>query len=344
MAAGLAREFSKPSPAIYWSDLICTALAAYGALAALLLLPPGLAGISAYCVAVLAFYRGLSFIHELTHLRPKTVAGFSSVWNVLFGVPLLVPSFMYDGVHSVHHARTTYGTKSDPEYLPFATLPRRASITFLAISALIPLGLLLRFAVLAPLGGIIPGLRRMVVTKYSALAINPAFRRRNPLPASARWLILEVCTALWAISIITFTATRVISLPSLLTCLAVGAGVAIINQIRTLVSHAWTNESDQPMTLTAQYLDSVNVPPPAALPVLWAPVGLRYHALHHLLPSVPYHALGRAHAKLSASGTCSAEDLGPDYPGMAAVLNKLFSRREAFRSSGAHSSKVRTQH
>eukprot|EP01035_Chromulina_nebulosa_P007781 gene7781-10516_t len=45
-------------------------------------------------------------------------------------------------------------------------------------------------------------------------------------------------------------------------------------------------------TVTAQYLDSVNVPPPGLLPALWAPVGLRYHALHHLLPSVPYHALG----------------------------------------------------
>ena len=36
------------------------------------------------------------------------------------------------------------------------------------------------------------------------------------------------------------------------------------------------------------------------LPALWAPVGLRYHGLHHLLPSVPYHALGEAHRRLCA--------------------------------------------
>jgi fatty acid desaturase len=29
-------------------------------------------------------------------------------------------------------------------------------------------------------------------------------------------------------------------------------------------------------------------------------VGLRYHALHHLFPSLPYHNLGKAHRRLSA--------------------------------------------
>ncbi|WP_327195073.1 fatty acid desaturase family protein [Sphingomonas sp. LH128] len=336
VAATLGREFGKPSPAIYWTDLLCTAILAYGALTALLLLPIGLASVPAYGVAVLAFYRGLSFIHELTHLRPNTVRGFSAAWNVLFGVPLLVPSFMYEGVHTVHHARTTYGTRNDPEYLPFSALPRRASLRFLVVSALIPLGLLLRFAVLAPLSIVIPRLRRIVITRYSALAINPSFRRRDAVPTSSRsWLVLEVCTAWWSILVVALTALGAIAMPRFLTCLAVGVGVAVINQIRTLASHAWGNATDRPISLTAQYLDSVNVPPPAALPALWAPVGLRYHALHHLLPSVPYHSLGRAHLKLSSSRIGSARCSTPDYPSMPAVLEKILKRKRASQSGDA---------
>lgn len=34
------------------------------------------------------------------------------------------------------------------------------------------------------------------------------------------------------------------------------------------------------------------------MPEFWAPLGLRYHALHHLLPMMPYHSLSEAHARL----------------------------------------------
>jgi fatty acid desaturase len=74
----------------------------------------------------------------------------------------------------------------------------------------------------------------------------------------------------------------------------------VVNQLRTLVAHLWENESE-PMTVTGQFLDSVNVPPPDIFSPLWAPVGLRYHALHHLLPSMPYHSYGEAHRRLVAA-------------------------------------------
>jgi fatty acid desaturase len=74
----------------------------------------------------------------------------------------------------------------------------------------------------------------------------------------------------------------------------------VLNQIRTLVAHRWENEGD-PLTVTAQYLDSTNVPD-GVLPWIWAPVGLRFHALHHLLPSLPYHSLAEAHRRSPAPG------------------------------------------
>ncbi len=43
----------------------------------------------------------------------------------------------------------------------------------------------------------------------------------------------------------------------------------------------------------------MNVPGNRFTTPLWAPVGLRYHATHHLFPSMPYHSLGEAHRRLT---------------------------------------------
>ena len=67
----------------------------------------------------------------------------------------------------------------------------------------------------------------------------------------------------------------------------------------------------------------MNVPPPALLSPLWAPVGLRYHALHHLLPSLPYHSLGEAHRRLMASQGKGSTYVGANYPGLLMLVGKL---------------------
>jgi fatty acid desaturase len=107
---------------------------------------------------------------------------------------------------------------------------------------------------------------------------------------------------------------------------AIGAGilsaVTVLNQIRTLVAHLWENDGEV-LTVTGQYLDSVNVPPPGLLPALWAPVGLRYHALHHLLPGVPYHALGEAHRRLKAAMPPGSAYHQASYPGLPGLLVRL---------------------
>ena len=77
------------------------------------------------------------------------------------------------------------------------------------------------------------------------------------------------------------------------------------------------------MTVTAQYLDSVNVPPPGTLPELWAPVGLRYHATHHLLPGLPYHALGEAHRRLAAKLAPESPYHSANYGGLPGLVSRL---------------------
>ena len=322
-AAELTRDLSAPRPAIYWADLLASAVVGWGALAVAILASSTAVAIVAGLVSMLALYRGISFIHELTHVKHASLPGFRTGWNVLIGVPMLTPSFMYEGVHNLHHAKTRYGTAEDPEYLPLALMKPWTLPLFIVISALAPIGLLIRYAILSPLSVVVPGLRRVVVERFSALAINPSFRRRMPEGTfRIQWNRIETAASLWAIGLLTLVAAGVVPLRAFLIFLGVAASVAVVNQMRTLVAHLWENEGES-MTVTAQYLDTVNVPPPALLPMLWAPVGLRYHALHHLLPGVPYHALGEAHRRLSATLDAISPYHQASYPGLPGLVARI---------------------
>jgi len=320
-AAELTRDISHARPGLYWPDMLVSAAVGYAALAGVILAPSLWLGLACAVVAVLTLYRALLFIHELTHIHRGALPGFRLAWNLLVGIPLLTPSFMYENVHTLHHARTRYGTSDDPEYLPLALMKPWSLPGFILVSLALPFALLFRFAVLVPLGLVIPPLRRLVWQRASALAINPVFRRRAPEGAFRRMVLWqEAGASLWAIALL--VGTHWYGWRPLLTGLGIVSLVAVFNQLRTLVAHLWQNEGEA-MTVTAQYLDSVNVPPPGFWAELWAPVGLRYHATHHLLPSLPYHALPEAHRRLAGRFGEGATYHGATYPGLWLLIGRI---------------------
>lgn len=320
-AVELTRDIATARPEIYWPDMLGSAALGYAALAGAILIGDPVAAVLSGVIAALALYRALLFIHELTHIHKNALPGFRLAWNLVVGIPMLTPSLMYEGVHTLHHARTRYGTVEDPEYLPLALMKPWSLPVFALVALLLPVGLLIRSAVLVPLGAVIPPLRRLVWERASALSINPEFRRRPPEGEFARQVFWqEVGASAWALFVVWWSATH--SWRPLLIGIAVVSLTALLNQIRTLVAHLWENEGEA-MTVTGQYLDSVNVPPPAALAPLWAPVGLRYHALHHLLPSMPYHSLAEAHRRIVAHlGAGSTYEKG-NYNGLLPLVGRL---------------------
>ena len=320
-AVELTRDIATARPGIYWPDMLLSAAVGYAALAGAILLANPWAALGAGVIAVLALYRALLFIHELTHIHRDALPGFRFAWNLLVGIPMLIPSFMYEGVHTLHHARTRYGTVEDPEYLPLALMKPWSLPMFQLVAVLLPVGLLIRSAVLVPLGVVVPPLRRLVWGRASALSINPAFERRAPEGDFARMVFWqELGCTVWAIALL--ASTHWLGWRPLLIAIAVVSVTAVFNQLRTLVAHLWQNEGEA-MTVTAQYLDSVNVPPPGIWAELWAPVGLRYHATHHLLPSMPYHALPEAHRRLAAHGAAGSTYHQASYPGMAMLIGRI---------------------
>lgn len=321
--AELTRDLGTPNPRIFWSDFLASAFLGYAGLAVAILSGNIWVQCAAAVVSVLALYRAGGFIHEVTHVKHAALPGFRFGFNAVIGVPLLVPSYMYEGIHNLHHARTRYGTDQDPEYLPLALMKPWTLPMFILVSLLAPIALLFRNAVLAPLSLFIPALRKVVVERYSGLAINPAFRRRPAEGEAHRnWIIQETAASIWSIVLLAAVFTGFIPLNAFLIFLAIVSSVAVLNQVRTLVAHLWENDGE-PLSVTAQFLDSVNVPPPGILASIWAPVGLRYHALHHLLPSVPYHALGEAHRRLTAELAPDSAYHRASYGGLAGLVARL---------------------
>jgi fatty acid desaturase len=99
-----------------------------------------------------------------------------------------------------------------------------------------------------------------------------------------------------------------------------------LNLVRNLAAHGYVNPGER-MTYVEQVGDSVNITGQHWLTVLLFPVSLRYHALHHLFPALPYRNLGEAHRRLT-------ERLPPDAPYHATGRASFFAAAsELWRSA-----------
>jgi fatty acid desaturase len=340
-ARSIVRDLFEPKAAIYWADFLLSMAVGGGCFFLSrrffeLLSVPGLLFALA---AALAYYRGALFIHELIHLREGSFRTFRIVWNVLCGIPFLMPSFLYY-THLAHHARKHYGTPDDGEYLPLATRPRSEILKYLLQPFVIPLLAVVRFLILTPLAWASPRLRRLVHERASSMVMDPAYVR--PLPTRKEWRVWRLqemaCFLFVSAVAILFVRGRLpIDLLAQLYLTAVV--ILLVNHVRTLGAHRFRHRGE-PLTFVDQLLDSVNYPRHPLTGELWAPVGLRFHALHHLFPSLPYHALGEAHRRLMARLPADSPYRQTESPSLVASIARLWQaagrvERKNKRSTGS---------
>jgi fatty acid desaturase len=296
-ARSLVKDLHQPKPTLYYADLLASALVGWSAFAGAALLP-FLSWPMLLCsaVAVFALYRGLCFLHEISHLKRRALPGFETLWNILFGFPLLMPTFVYCGVHQSHHKLSTYGTLQDPEYMAFAR-SGGMTLVFALESFLIPIVLVIRFIPVSALGLLSSRIQLWLVRHASSMTMNLKYRReatgeliRTVRRQSA--VILLGGTVLIGCGAMGFLPWRLFG-----TWLLVSAVASFVNTMRTLGAHAYES-AGAPLDREGQLLDSIDTPG-APWTELWAPVGLRYHALHHYFPGIPYHNLAEAYRRIT---------------------------------------------
>lgn len=321
----LVADLHSPSPVIFWTDLLMSAAVGWSAFVVAVLAAPWSPLMwTAWTIAGLALYRGVCFTHELAHLRRRALPGFETAWNLLFGVPLLLPSFTYLGVHQNHHSLSTYGTKDDPEYLPFAG--SRAMIVVFGVQStlLLPVLLLIRFLVLAPIGLAWPAFHRWLEVHASSFSMNTAYRREvseDIVRKMRRW---EAAMLLAWVPALILVALGLAPVRSLVVWLTVLVFISFLNTVRVLGAHEYETDGT-PRTRQGQLHDSIDTPG-GPWTELWAPVGLRYHALHHYFPGIPYHNLGAAYRRIIETVPGDAVYLESTSPSLRRSLHGLFTK------------------
>ncbi|MFX4293930.1 fatty acid desaturase family protein [Streptomyces bohaiensis] len=322
---------------IYWTDFLLSlavGVTAFWAAGPLGLLSP--AGLLCSLVAALALYRCFAFIHEIAHFRAKrALRGFRIGWNVLVGIPLLAPVFLYES-HGEHHNKKLYGTERDAEYLPLARLSVRHSVVVVLGSFALPFFGPVRFGLLAPLGWLIPPLRRRVHRSLSTIKLDLEYQGRQPVGRRERasWAAQEAAAAVYVWAMAALAVSGAVPVSRLLQWYAVFSVLALANSLRILAAHRYLGNEEE-MSVVEQMLDTVNYPRNRWLAELWAPVGLRLHALHHLMPGLPYHAYGAAHRRLVTALPADSAYRLTESPGMARSLRELWHSCRAHRRAGA---------
>ncbi|MBK95190.1 MAG: fatty acid desaturase [Planctomycetaceae bacterium] len=253
-------------------------------------------------ISCVLYYRIAMFIHEIVHMRGKNLRIFRFVWHVLCGIPFLIPSFVYH-THLDHHRSKHYGTDTDGEYLPLGQRHPWQIIAFLLHPLIVPPLVFIRFLFFTPIAWSIPNFRQFVHRHCSSMIIDPFYIRPDePAAARRRMYVQEFFCFLWLLTLVSvvFFTRDTLPWPFFIQSYTTAVILLTLNALRTLGAHRWSNDEGQ-MTFEQQLLDSVNYPHNPILGEIWAPVGLRFHALHHLFPAIPYHNLGIAHRKLVAN-------------------------------------------
>jgi len=283
----------------YWLDMVVCTVCAYTAAGVSLQADSWWIKAITFPLAAFWLYRANSMVHEVSHLTQSQLNSFKVGWNLLLGVPTLFPSTFFTSHHRDHHSGRYYGTEQDPEYIINVFTPGSVlSSVFYALHVLIyPLWVLLRF-MFAPVSYLKPEWREFTLRRLSSFTLNWKYERNTSRVDRKNFAIIELlcCVRAWAIPItIAMGINHWTRVPQMY---LLAIAILFMNQMRFFADHHFESHGKQ-MTMANHVMDSCNYSKSDWLTWLFFPFTIRFHALHHLFPTIPYHHLPAAHEHLS---------------------------------------------
>ncbi|MGK7957768.1 MAG: fatty acid desaturase [Crocosphaera sp.] len=322
----LPKEIFDVNPTIYWLDFLTCASMGWTAFILLGQVPFfSIPFFFFYVIAIFSIYRAGAFVHEVCHQQynHKFAKGFVTVWHILIGLPLLFPAFYYD-CHLKHHDSKLFKTSQDPHYPPVKSNSLAILQMILLVPILMPLQLLTRFFILTPLSRIFPSIRETVERKFSSMT-GPDYVAKFSKNQEKQMLVVELVLFLWLSTLSVCFVCNIIPLIYLFLWYFVSVSVWVLNFYRVLLEHGFDGWSESPLTLEEQILDSYTYPRGGWRQLIFAP-GARYHALHHIFPTIPYHNLPIGHEILKENLPESDLYLQTEKIGCIHTMKELFQK------------------
>ncbi|MGY8873104.1 MAG: fatty acid desaturase family protein [Pseudomonadales bacterium] len=297
------KPFMEVKPWVYWIDFLLSVIIGFSSFQLLnLSASTDLMSILLYMVSVFSFLRALGFIHEISHQSKGKNSSFMKkfrfAWNLLIGVPFMLSSPFYS-CHLKHHSSKTFGTEKDPQYPHFRGNPLKV-IGFVIGQAVASVLLLpVRLLLLNPLSLFSSKLRMLIENRFSSIA-EPHYIA--DFSAEDTYLLRrnDALSFIFWVAVITSVVLGLVPVNYIYTYLFVVFGVMLVNNFRVLGEHKHEQRKaiENENLFDKEFLDSFNYTKGGLLIELLYNTGLRYHALHHLMPQIPYHNLSKAHRYL----------------------------------------------
>lgn len=278
------------NPKIYWKDLILNASIAWLTILTLFFIEDYLI-LPILLISSLFVYRSIVFIHELAHLKENDVKYFNTVWHLIIGIPFLTPLFLYRQIHLTHHSKKHYSTSLDAEYYPFG-LSKKSIFFHFIYNTIIPFLSIVRFSILTPISYLNIKFRNTILNHFSFMGLKYQFNRSElSVKNDSKYKLVEFLCFIYTFLIFTLIMNKILPIQFIYYYYFIMTMTLTLNSIRAMGSTHFYKFNGIEVNHESQMLDSINIRSENILTKIICPLGLQFHGLHHLFPSIPYHNL-----------------------------------------------------